>query len=52
MACTLQRKLASAAWGNLHATFVLFMIGMSWYLGATAKQMKKLYAHLYTDAYR
>jgi len=51
MACTLQRKLAGAAWGNLHATFVHFMIGMSWYLGALAEQMKKLYAKLYSDAY-
>lgn len=41
-----------AAWGNLKATGVHFMIGVSWYLGASPEQMKDLYARMYTDTYR
>ncbi|KAK9917082.1 hypothetical protein WJX75_000749 [Coccomyxa subellipsoidea] len=40
------------AWGNAHATAVHFILGMSWYLGATPQQMRNLYARLYTDVYR
>ncbi|EIE27508.1 nucleotide-diphospho-sugar transferase [Coccomyxa subellipsoidea C-169] len=40
------------AWGNAHATAVHFILGMSWYLGATPDQMRRLYARLYTDSFR
>lgn len=40
------------AWGNLKATAVHFIIGISWYMGATPEQMKDLYVRLYTDVYR
>ncbi len=40
------------AWGNLRATYVHFVIGLRWYLGATPEQMRELYTRMYTDAYR
>ncbi|CAL8463467.1 g3001 [Coccomyxa elongata] len=49
-ACTSGRRLH--AWGGLHATAVHFIIGLSWYLGASPQQMRDIYARLYTDNYR
>lgn len=49
-ACTSGRRLH--AWGGLHATAVHFIIGLSWYLGASPQQMQDIYARLYTDNYR
>ena len=40
------------AWGNPKATFVHFLIGLRWYLGATPEQLKDLYMRMYTDDYR
>ncbi|CAL5223858.1 g6445 [Coccomyxa viridis] len=40
------------AWGNPKATFVHFLIGLRWYLGATPEQLKALYMRMYTDDYR
>ena len=40
------------AWGNPKATFVHFLIGLRWYLGATPEQLKALYVRMYTDDYR
>ncbi|BDA48667.1 probable glucosyl-3-phosphoglycerate synthase at N-terminal half [Coccomyxa sp. Obi] len=49
-ACTSGRRLH--AWGGLHATAVHFVIGLSWYSGASPQQMRDIYARLYTDNYR
>jgi hypothetical protein len=40
------------AWGSLHATAVHFIIGVSWYCGASPDQMHSLYGRIYTDVYR
>ncbi|KAK9815414.1 hypothetical protein WJX72_003261 [[Myrmecia] bisecta] len=40
------------AWGSLHATFVHFVIGLSWYFGASPEKMHSIYHSMYTDSYR
>lgn len=40
------------AWGNLRATYIHCTFGLKWLLGASAPEMKQLYADLYTDRYR
>lgn len=41
-----------AAWGNLRGTYIHFVIGVRWFLGASPAEMKRLYDDLYTDNYR
>ncbi|KAI7839606.1 hypothetical protein COHA_006673 [Chlorella ohadii] len=48
--CTSGRRLVS--WGQVHATVVHAIIGVSWYLGASPQQLVALYRRLYTDVYR
>ena len=35
--------------GNFKATFVHFMIGFSWYLGASPEKMVEIYHKYYSD---
>ena len=36
-------------WGNAKATLIHFVIGMSWYLGASGSQLQGIYNRLYGD---
>eukprot|EP00798_Chlamydomonas_sp_ICE-L_P018214 gene18214-24665_t len=50
VAATSGRRLS--AWGNVYGTFVQFVIGLSWYLGASNERLRQLYTEMYTDKFR
>jgi hypothetical protein len=41
-----------AAWGNIKGTYIHFVIGLKWYLGASPEELVQLYRSMYTDDYR
>lgn len=41
-----------AAWGNLRATQIHFIIALRWYAGASSEELCNLYRSMYTDDFR